>query len=181
MNRVVAVFVLAVFSCALTLAQVRPRVAEEKPPAVPPAPQSFKAKYEGGILGYNRKLDGTLQFDDANSRLVFRDKQGREVFSLPYSAITAAFADTRSRRPTAATVIGSIPAPYGANIPAWFIRKKYRYLTLQFSDPDTNVSGVTSFKIDDKQLLASALNTLAAKAGLEPRGEAFVRKRDRPM
>ncbi|MCV4633028.1 hypothetical protein OFB83_30980, partial [Escherichia coli] len=66
MNRVVAVFVLAGFSCALTLAQVRPRVAEEKPPA----PQSFKAKYEGGILGYNRKLDGTLQFDDANSRLV---------------------------------------------------------------------------------------------------------------
>ncbi|WP_352432096.1 hypothetical protein [Pyrinomonas sp.] len=181
MNRVFVTLSLAIFSCVLASAQVRPRVAEEKTSAVPPAPPSFKAKYEGGVLGYNRKLDGMLQFDDANGRLVFRDKQGKEVFSLPYRAIIAAFADTRSRRPTAATVIGSIPAPYGANIPAWFVRKKYRYLTLQFSDPDTNVSGVTSFKIDDKQLLASALNTLAAKAGLEQRGEAFVRKRDRQM
>jgi hypothetical protein len=180
MRRPIATIFFALFLCGAVQAQVRPRVAEDKsaPNELPPAPQTFKAKYEGGVLGYNRKMDGTLQFDDANNRLVFRDKRDKEVFSIPYRAITAAFADNRSRRPTAATVIGSIPAPYGANIPAWFIRKKYRYLTLQYSDPDTNVSGVTSFKIDDKQLLASVLATLAKKAGLEPRGEAFVRKRE---
>ena len=29
-------------------------------PKPAPAPQTFKAKYEGGIFGYNKKQDGTL-------------------------------------------------------------------------------------------------------------------------
>ncbi|MBA2339324.1 MAG: hypothetical protein H0V88_02930 [Pyrinomonadaceae bacterium] len=143
-----------------------------------PAPTTVRAKYEGGLFGYNRKIDGTLTFDDANQRLLFRNKQGQETFSIPYDSIAAAFADTRSRRPTAATVISSLPVPYGLNLPALFVRKKYRYLTMQYSDPDTNAAGVTSFKLDNKEILASMLQAVATKAGLTQRGEIFVRRKE---
>lgn len=146
--------------------------------AASPAPTSVRAKYEGGLFGYNSRMSGTLTFEDANGRLLFRNKQGQETFSIPYNSITAAFADTRSRRPTAATVISRIPVPYGLNLPALFVRKKYRYLTMQFNDTDTNASGITSFKLDNKEILASVLKAVATKAGLTQRGEIFVRRRD---
>ncbi|MFN2494214.1 MAG: hypothetical protein ABR501_15165, partial [Pyrinomonadaceae bacterium] len=146
-------------------------------PKPPPAPQTVKAKYEGGIFAYNTKQTGTLNFDDVNKRLVFRNKEQQEYLALPYSAIHGAFADTRSRRPTGATVIGSLPLPYGANIPALFIKKKYRYLTLQFSDPDSRSAGITSFKLENKEILNSVLHTLAGKAELEPRGDGFIRRK----
>lgn len=146
-------------------------------PAPPAAPQTFKAKYEGGIVGYMKKQDGTLTFDDTNSRLLFRNKQNKEVLFIPYKAIVAAYPDTQSRRPTAATVVGALPVPYGLNLPAWFIKKKYRYLTLNFEDPDTNVAGLTSFKVANKQLLESVLYTLANKAELTARGEGYIRKK----
>ena len=98
-----------------------------------PAPQSVKVKYEGGILGYNKKMDGTLFFDDQNQRLLFRDKVQHEVFSIPYESIAAAFADTRSKRPTATDILGGVSI---YTFPARFIKKKYRYLTLQYNDPD---------------------------------------------
>jgi hypothetical protein len=148
---------------------------QPRPTATPaPAPQTVKAKYEGGVFGYNKKQTGTLSFDDENSRLVFRDKQGHEYISLPYETIAAAYGDTRSRRPTAATVIGSVPSIYA--VPALFVRSKYRYLTLQFNDKDTHVQGTTSFKLDSKALLDSMVATVAQKADLVQRGEAYVRK-----
>ena len=137
-----------------------------------PAPQSVKAKYEGGIFGYEKKQTGTLNFDDESSRLVFRDKTQKEYISIPYKTIAAAYADTKSRRPTAASVLSGISI-YA--LPALLIRKKYRYLTMQFNDPDTQVSGVTSFKMDNKEILASMLEAVARKAELTQRGEAYVR------
>jgi TonB family protein len=142
-----------------------------------PAPSSVKAKYEGGVFGYNKKQDGTLVFDDLNNRLVFKNKQQKEVLSIPYETVSQAFADTQARRPTAASVISAIPVPYGLNIPAAFIKKKYRYLTMQFYDEDSRVGGVTSFKMANKATVASVLNALANKAGLTPRGEIFVRQK----
>ena len=141
-------------------------------PSAAPAPQSVKAKYEGGIFGFNKRQTGTLNFDDASSRLIFRDKQQKEYISIPYKSIAAAYADTRSRRPTAASVIGSASL---YTLPALLIKKKYRYLTMQFSDPDTQVSGVTSFKMENKEILESILGAIAHKAELTPRGEAYVR------
>ncbi len=175
---------LVVLTAATGLAQ-RPRTIDPSSqpaggtasvPKPAPAPQTFKAKYEGGIFGYNKKQDGTLSFDDANSRLVFRNKENKEVLSIPYNALTGAYADTKARRPTAAKVVGAIPLPFGANYLSWLARKKYRYLTLQFKDEDTSASGLTSFKVDSKELLSSALYTLAEKAGLEARGEAYIRR-----
>jgi hypothetical protein len=40
------------------------------------------------------------------------------------------------------------------------------------------VAGVTSFRLDNKDLVESAVYTLANKAGLVPRGEIYVRKKD---
>jgi hypothetical protein len=134
----------------------------------------MKAKYEGGIFGYNKTLDGTLSFDDTNQRLLFR-KDNKELFFIPYNAVTSAFSDSQKRRPAAATVAQNIPF-YGW--PLGFIKTKVRYLTLQYSDPDTRVSGVTSFRLDNKDLVDSAVYTLANKAGLVPRGEIYVKKRD---
>jgi hypothetical protein len=141
------------------------------------APQTVKANYEGGIFGYNKKINGTLTFDDTNSRLLFRNKQQQEVLFIPYNAVSSAFADTQAKRPVAATVLGSV-VPYGLGLPALLWKKKFRYLTLQYRDPDTNASGVTSFKMENKETLEAVLNTLAAKAGLTQRGEVFVRRKD---
>jgi hypothetical protein len=137
-----------------------------------PAPQNVPVKYEGGFFGANKKQTGTLHFDDESRRLVFRDKAQKEYISIPYKAIAAAYADTQSRRPTAATVIGSASL---YTLPALLFKKKYRYLTMQFNDPDTQVKGVTSFKVENKEMLASILEAVASKAELTPRGEAYVR------
>ena len=138
-----------------------------------PAPQTMKAKYEGGVFGYPKTMEGTLSFDDTNKRLLFKNKQQKEVLFIPYAAVLSAFADTQKRRPAAATVASHIPY---IGLPLGFIKTKVRYLTLQYSDPDTNVSGVTSFRLDNKELVESAVYTLANKAGLTARGELYVKK-----
>ncbi len=130
----------------------RPREADPQPaaqkPAVKPAPKTVKAKYEGGVFGYTKTMDGTLTFDDDNNRLLFKDKKPPKEISIPYVAITSAFADTQKRhqpprlwRDTCHRFIA---------LPAHFIKTKVRYLTLQYSDPDSNVTGITSFKIDEQ-------------------------------
>jgi len=138
-----------------------------------PAPQTVKAKYEGGVFGHNKKMEGTLSFDDPNNRLVFRDGKQKEVLSIPYNSLTGAYGDTHSVQPAAATVLSHVPL-YG--IPAAFVKTKVRYLALQYSDPDSKVAGVTSFRLENKDILDSVLNTLAAKASLTPRGDIFIRK-----
>jgi hypothetical protein len=156
----------------------RPRTTDpetEKAQSPAPASKTVKAKYEGGVFGYTKTMEGTLTFDDDNKRLLFKDKKPPKEFHIPYEAITSAFADTQRRRPAAATVASHIPL-YG--IPAGFIKTKVRYLTLQYFDPDSRVNGVTSFKLENKEILASVLKTLADKTGMTKRGDIYVRKRD---
>src|SRR5215217_3287825 len=104
----------------------RPRSMDPEPqaktPAPAPAPKTVKAKYEGGVFGFRKTMEGTLTFDDENKRLVFKDKKPPKEISIPYDAITSAFADTQKRRPTAATVASQVPL-YGIGIPAGFIKK----------------------------------------------------------
>lgn len=154
---------------------------EVKPPVpgvaanIPPAPQTVKVKYEGGVFGYNKKMDGTLTFDDVNRRLVFRDqKTQQEKISINYESIASAFADTKSKRPIAADIASRATI---FALPALLIRKKFRYLTLQYNDQDSNATGITSFKMENKEILNSFLNTLAQKAGMTQRGEVFVRSK----
>lgn len=158
----------------------RPRTMDPEPaaktPTTPtkPAPKSMKAKYEGGVFGYRKTMDGTLTFDDENNRLLFKDKTPPKEISIPYAAINSAFADTQKRRPTAATVASNVPF-YGW--PAGFIRTKVRYLTVQFEDPDSKVSGITSFKLENKDVLESVLVALAEKTGMTKRGDIYVKKK----
>jgi hypothetical protein len=141
-----------------------------------PAPASVKAKYEGGIFGYMKKQTGTLNFDDANDRLVFRDKQGKEYVHVPYDSISVVYPNTKAQTTTTGRVISSVPTPYGVGLLGLLMRDKTRYMVLHFNDPDTKANGVTSFKLESKELLASVIHTLAEKAELTPRGEAYVRK-----
>jgi protein TonB len=60
-------------------------------------------------------------------------------------------------------------------LPALLAKRKFRFLNLQYNDPDTKMTGITSFKIDGKELLNSFLGTLAGQAGLTARGEGYVR------
>ena len=157
----------------------RPRSADPQPatapPAVKPAPKTINVKYEGGVFGYTKTMQGTLTFDDENNRLIFKDKKPPKEISIPYGAITSAFADSKKVQPAAATVASNVPSIY--SLPAHFIKHKVRYLTLQYSDPDSNVSGITSFKIDNKELLQSVLVTLAEKANMTLRGDVYTRKK----
>lgn len=157
----------------------RPRTPEpekDKAATPPPAPKTVKAKYEGGVFGYRKTMEGTLTFDDENERLVFKDKKPPKEIHIPYDAITSAFADTQKRQPRAATVASAVPVIF--TLPARFIKTKVRYLTLQYNDPDSQVSGITSFKLENKEILQSVLVTLAQKAEMTQRGDIYVKKRD---
>ncbi len=178
--RFIALLLLTLLMSTAAFAQ-RPRTidtsatTDSSTTAVLPASQTVKAKYQGGVFGYNNTMTGTLSFDDNNRRLLFRNKQQKEVLFIPYDAVTSAFADTQKRRPAAATVASHIPY-FG--FPLGFIKTKVRYLTVQYTDPDSRTSGITSFKLENKQVLASVLKTLAEKAGMTARGEVYIKKRD---
>ena len=175
--KVVGVLLLTLTLGVAVYAQ-RPRTADPAPSdaskATPAAaPQTMNAKYEGGVFGHTKTMEGTLAFDDTNERLVFRNDQRKDVFFIPYAAVASAFADTQKRRPGAASVGQYIPY---IGFPLGFIKTKVRYLTIQYSDPDTNVSGVTSFRLANKDLVDSAVYALANKSGLTARGDIYVRK-----
>jgi hypothetical protein len=179
-NRLVTGVVLVMMIAGAALAQ-RPRAMnQDKPepaanvPPPAPAPPTVKAKYEGGVFGHRKKMEGTLNFDDVNQRLIFKDGKQKEILFFPYNALTGAYADTHSVRPAAATVVSHIPTIFA--LPANFVKTKVRYLTLQYSDPDSKVAGVTSFRLENKDILDSVLNSVATKAGLSKRGEVFIKK-----
>jgi hypothetical protein len=177
--RFIAVLLLSLLTSIAGFAQ-RPRTVDTSAKtdsstvAIAPAPQTVKAKYEGGVFGHNNTMNGTLTFDDTNRRLLFGTKEKKEVLFIPYDAVTSAFADTQKRRPAAATVASHIPFYIG--IPFGFIKTKVRYLTLQYADPDSRANGITSFKLENKEILASVLKTLSEKAGMTARGEIYIRK-----
>ena len=174
--KLIGIFLATLLMAAAVSAQPRPvdtsAPTDASKATPPPAPQTMPAKYEGGIFGHNKALDGTLTFDDTNRRLLFRKNQ-KDILFIPYNAVMSAFSDTQKRRPAAATVAQHVPY---IGWPLGMIKTKVRYLTLQYRDPDTLVSGVTSFKLENKDLVDSVVYTLANKAGLVPRGEVYVRK-----
>ena len=150
------------------------KVAQPQPAAAPLT--NVNARYEGGVAGFSKKMVGSLRLDDGNRRLVFHDQKQKEVLSIPYLAIVAATPDTKSRSaigPVGGTVIATTAGIWG--LPALLARRKFRFLNLQYNDRDTKMTGITSFKIDGKELLNSFLETLAGQAGLTARGEGYIR------
>lgn len=188
LTRVLSTALLASLFAASASAQ-RPRAIEqpqpqEEPtfnrPAPPPPPRVVPAKYMGGYGGLRQKREGMLAFDERNKRLVFLDKQEREVLSIAYEAVEVAFADSETRRlmgeGTRDVVLGTA-GPLG--LPGLLFKKKFLYLTIQFEDPDTALSGVTQFKLKDRETIDSVAYALAQKAGLLQRGQLYVRKKNK--
>ena len=165
--------------CLSTIAYSQPRVTANIPAPPKPAAPVVQAEYEGGVFGYSKKTDGALKFDDSSNRLVFIGKDNKELFGIPYDAIMVTYPNSESVTSTTGTVISYIPLP-GAGF-ARLIKSKKRYLVLQYDDEDMqNVKGTASFKIGNQQVLDSALRTIADKAKLSQRGDAFYRPKNGP-
>lgn len=149
---------------------------EKATPRAPAAPVSFKARYEGGMLGFSNREKGTLKFDDENKRLVFFGKDGKEKFSLAYDVLNTISPQSRSVTSTTGQVVRHIPLP--GSMLGGFIREKRRYLVLQYTDIEAAVAGTTSFRLDNKELLDSVIQTLGEKAEMSRRGDAYYRPRN---
>jgi len=165
--------VIAALSFAAA-AQPRP-IAESSKPKAAAAPESFAVKYEGGMVGYSNKVEGTLKFDDAKERLIFSDSTNKRIFVIPYDTMLVIYPQSRSVTSTTGNVVKNIPLP-GAVL-GGFIKEKRRYLIIQIDDPDIDIRGVVNFKLESKELLDSVIQTLAEKAGLQERGDAYYRPR----
>jgi hypothetical protein len=174
MRYLIPICAFVMFAAAVSVAQPRPVEKNvSAKPAKAAAPESFEAKYEGGMFGYSSKEVGTLKFDDTNSRLVFYGSDKKEKFSIPYDAFVVVYPQSKSVTSTTGTVVSHIPLP-GAGL-GGFIKEKRQYLVAQFKDPDADVQGLVNFKLDNKDLLDSVLQTLGEKANLQQRGDAYYR------
>ncbi len=167
---------ILVFSFSI-LANAQPRPTEKtsaSPSSTPktPAPTSVPTRYEGGLFGFSENEKGTLKFDDDNERLVFFGKDNKEKFSIPYKAMQIVYPQSASVRSNTGTVVSAVPY---AGIFGQFIKKKRRYMIVNFDDPDVKARGLVNFKIDDKELLDSVISTLGEKAGMTQRGDAYYR------
>ncbi len=159
---------------SVIVAQPRP-IEKSSNPNTKPAPAAFEAKYEGGLFGFTEKAEGTLKFDDENGRLAFYGKTKKEMFSIPFESLIVIYPTSESVTSTTGNVVKNIPLP-GAGL-AGLIKEKRRYLVLQFDDPDADVKGMVNFKIENKELLDSVIQTLGVKANMTQRGDAFYRPR----
>jgi hypothetical protein len=152
-----------------------PKVSAPAPPA---PPKVVPAKYMGGFASYRKKQEGMLTFDDRNQRLVFRDKNEKEVISISYDAVMVTFADHETRRlmgdGTKSVVLGTAGI---LGLPAMLLKKKFEYLTIQFEDPETYLRGTTHFKLKDKDVIDSMAYALAQRAGLIQQGAIYTRRR----
>ena len=162
-----------------SFAQPRPaEKTEQKVVRKTPAPASFTAKYEGGMIGFNDKVQGTLKFDDANKRLVFSGKDGKEDFSLPYAAILLVSPNERKVQSGTGRAVGAVPI-FGAGLGGSLMKKKKSYLIIQFRDADVDVQGTANFLLDTSELLGSVIQTLGEKAELTQRGDAYYRPKNK--
>ena len=179
MKKFLFFLVLSLFVCVSFVA-AQPRIVEKKPEKIQPvtlSQVSFKAKYEGGMFGFSEKQSGTLKFDGNNLRLVFFDKNNKELFQIPYDAIQVIYPESKSVQSTGRKVMERMPIP-GAGIAGIFMKDKNRYMIINFDDKDINAKGVVSFKFDSKETLTSAIQTLGDKAELQQRGDAFYRPKN---
>ncbi len=199
MKNVLWIFCLAIFVFgASATAQVRPVEKEEpkkeepkqekttdekgekvevKPKAGINLPDTFKVKYQGGLFGFSKKQNGFLKCDDINERLIFLGKDKKEKFSIPYKAILVIYPSRKKVRAGSGRVIGAAPV-MGAGILGSLMKKKVRYLIVQFRDPDIEAEGRANFRVASGELLSSAINSIGRRAEMKQRGDAYMRGKD---
>ncbi len=169
------ILLISVILGSFVFASAQPRIVEKKPENSQPAaiaPVTFKAKYEGGMFGFTKKEEGTLKFDDANFRLVFFDKDNKERFGIPYDALIVIYPNTESVQSTTGKVVQYVPY---VGLAGQFMKKKMRYLVTNFDDPDMDIKGTTSFRLETSELLESVIQTLGTKAEMQQRGDSYFR------
>lgn len=180
MNRLVLILLVVFVAFAgLALGQVRP-VGTSNDTVVADAPsrvmlESISAKYQGGLFGYSKKEKGTIKFDIINERLIFIGKDGKERFSVPYSALAVVYPSTRKVQSGTGRAVGAIPFP-GAGLGGMFIKKKKNYLVINYDDKEVNASGTMNFLVDTTEVLHNSIYTIGEKAEMKPRGDAYVRR-----
>ena len=170
-------FALNIFAQPRSVEKKQDTKTQQKTVARTPAPNSFEAKYEGGMFGYSKSEKGALKFDDTNERIVFYGKDQKEKFSIPYKSMVVVYPNSKSQRSTTGRVVGAIPVP-GAGIAGLFMREKLRYLIINFEDPQVDAKGTVNFKLANKELLASVVQTLGDKAQMTQRGDAYFRPKN---
>lgn len=135
---------------------------------------SWKVKYEGGMVGEGKTSSGTLVLDGTNKRLLFMDKKGNHSFSVPYATVIAAYPDERKKTPFLVSM-ASDSIPYGAGIPSMLIKTKARYLIVHYKEIETDLQGVVTFKFKDKKGIEPSLEAVVRDTGLTRRGNIFVK------
>ena len=170
----VLLLTFAVF-CFAGIISAQPKPVERTPTAVASTPDTYEARYEGGIFGASAKDKGTLKFDDANERVVFYRLDGKEMFSIPYPSLVTIYPDSKDSVPQSGKVISHLPLP-GAGL-ASLMNKSTKYANLTFDDPDIDAKGTASFRFDNKEHLLMFIDKLGAKAKMKQRGDAYYRPR----
>ena len=179
MKKLLFLSIFAFVFASIGFAQPRPlEKTAAKSAARATLPSNVPVKYEGGMFGFSDKVDGTLKFDDENSRLIFMSATEKELFGIPYAAVLVIYPQSKSVTSTTGSVVSHLPLP-GAGL-AGFIKEKRRYLIVQFDDPDVDAKGVVNFKLGDKETLDAVFQTLAEKARLQSRGDAYYKPKSVP-
>ncbi len=168
------IFAVLSFS-AMMYAQPRP-VDRTPVKSTKPLPESFKARYDGGIFGSTGKEKGYFKFDDANERAVFYREDNKELFSIPYASLLVIYPDVKEHMSQTGNVISRLPLP-GAGL-AGLKSTESKYLVINFDDPDVDAKGTANFKFNDKELLLTFIDALGTKAKLKQRGQAYYRPRN---
>lgn len=170
-------FILCVIILAFSaISFAQPKMIEnpKKPSPTALAAESFKAKYDGGMFGFNSKEEGTLRFDDANLRLVFFDKNNKELFGIPYDAMMLIYPNSQSVQTTSGKVMQNVPLP-GAGIAGMFMKEKRRYMIINFDDPALKGKGAANFKLESREKLDQIIQAVGYKAEMKQRGDSFYR------
>lgn len=139
-------------------------------------PKSFEVKYQGGLFGYSKKQKGTIGFDEINERFIFFGEDGKEKFSLPYSAIIMVSPSQKKVQSGTGRAVGAVPV-FGSGILGGLIKKKKNYLVVKFEDLEVGANGDINFLLDTEELVTSAINTLGNHAEMKPRGDAYIRSK----
>lgn len=178
---ILAVFVFAAMFAPDAAAQVRP--AEHVKETVVAASderemlEKIEVKYQGGLFGYSKKEHGSIKFDDINERLGFFGEDGKERFSIPYSAIVVVYPSQKKVQSGTGRAVSAVPIP-GASLGGLFMKKKKNYLVLNYDDQDVDAKGAINFLVDTPEILFNSIYTIGEKAEMKARGDSYIRKKE---
>ena len=175
MKKILLISLIVLSFTFVAFAQPRPAERSQLPSVMKSDASTFPVKYQGGLFGFNEKESGTLKLDDLNERVVFLGKDQKENFGIPYKALLIVYPNSSVSTATTGKVMSSIPLP-GAGL-FGLMKEKKRFLVIQFDDPDVDVKGIVNFKVENKELLQTIIQTIGVKANLKQRGDTVYRPR----